>query len=82
MIQTIQNNVEPNYTLGSDKFCYWLQGFFEMTDAKELTMAQVRMIKDHLNMVFTHKVSIPAFSPLSPAIQGHVTGNILQSTVC
>lgn len=33
-------------------FCYWLQGFMEMQDPKELNCVQTQMIKDHLNLVF------------------------------
>ncbi len=39
-------------------FCYWLQGFFEMVDPKNLTEAQVKMIKEHLALVF-QKVTPP-----------------------
>lgn len=39
-------------------FCYWLQGFFEIHNFKDgpLTIEQVKMIKDHLQYVFDHKV--------------------------
>ena len=37
-------------------FAYWLQGFFEIAGTDELTPDQVRMIKDHLNLVFYHAV--------------------------
>ena len=33
-------------------FTYWLQGFFEISDAKKLDEKQVQVIKDHLNLVF------------------------------
>lgn len=33
-------------------FCYWLQGFFELSEGKKLTPKQVEIIKDHLNLVF------------------------------
>lgn len=35
-----------------ENFTYWLQGFFEISDAKELDETQVQIIKDHLNLVF------------------------------
>lgn len=38
-------------------FCYWLQGFFEMTDADILSKKQVRMIKEHLQLVFEKRTS-------------------------
>ena len=33
-------------------FCYWLQGFFELSEDKKLTPKQVEIIKDHLQLVF------------------------------
>lgn len=35
-------------------FAFWLQGFFEMTDAKQLDEKQTQMVKDHLFLVFEH----------------------------
>jgi hypothetical protein len=35
-----------------DQFCYWLQGFFEISDSNKLTEKQVQIIKDHLALVF------------------------------
>lgn len=32
-------------------FVYWLQGFFELTESKELTPDQVRIIREHLSLV-------------------------------
>jgi hypothetical protein len=32
-------------------FLFWLQGFFELTDAKTLTAKQVKMILAHLALV-------------------------------
>ena len=37
-------------------FCFWLQGFFEVTEATEVTPKQVEMIKNHLNLVFKHEI--------------------------
>jgi hypothetical protein len=36
-------------------FCYWLQGFFEMTETNKLSEKQVLMAKEHLKLVFTKK---------------------------
>jgi len=33
-------------------FCYWLQGFFELTDQNTLTEKQFLIVKDHLQLVF------------------------------
>jgi len=37
-------------------FCYWLQGFFELSDAETLSPKQVEAIKNHLNLVFEHVI--------------------------
>lgn len=44
-----------------DQFCYWLQGFFEVSensDNKEiiLTQKQINVIRAHLNLVFFHSI--------------------------
>ncbi|MFA6049684.1 MAG: hypothetical protein WC761_00535 [Candidatus Paceibacterota bacterium] len=36
-------------------FFYWLQGFFELSGSKELTEAQVDMIKRHMALVAVNK---------------------------
>jgi len=42
-----------------EQFCYWLQGFFEMTgDKAKLSPEQVKMVRDHLAIVFK-KVTPP-----------------------
>lgn len=38
--------------MNSENFCYWLKGFFELENPKNLNEQQVEMIKDHLNLVF------------------------------
>jgi len=45
----------------STEFCYWLQGFFELSDSKELSPKQVESIKNHLNLVFLHEID-PSYS--------------------
>lgn len=50
----------------SRDFCYWLQGFFEITENKDmkpedltsvnLTEKQVALIRAHLNLVFKHEI--------------------------
>lgn len=40
----------------SRDFAYWLQGFFEVSQAKEVTPEQLTVIKNHLNMVFRHEI--------------------------
>jgi len=47
MVQQINEKMTP------EQFIYWLQGFFELSDAVSLTEKQVKIIKEHLEYVFT-----------------------------
>lgn len=38
------------------EFCYWLQGFFELSESNTLTERQVQVIKNHLGLVFHHVI--------------------------
>ncbi len=40
----------------SRDFCYWLQGFFEISKCSQLDREQVDMVKKHLNMAFKHEI--------------------------
>jgi hypothetical protein len=40
----------------SRDLCYWLQGFFEISNAKQLDERQTEMIKKHLALVFVHEI--------------------------
>ena len=40
--------------LSSEKFCYWLKGFFELYDGDNLTDFQLNRIKQELDKVFTY----------------------------
>jgi len=46
-------------------FCYWLQGFLEISNTKELTNEQLVVIKDHLQLVFEKKTPL-RFGPPQP----------------
>lgn len=37
-------------------FCYWLQGYFEVSGEAEINKDQVKIIKNHLNLVFKHEI--------------------------
>ena len=37
-------------------FSFWLKGFFEVSNAEVLTMAQVDIIKNRLNLVFKYDI--------------------------
>lgn len=40
----------------SRDFCYWLMGFFEVSRPDVMTSDQVRMVRNHLNLVFKHEI--------------------------
>ena len=42
--------------MNSVDFCYWLQGYFELSEATTLTANQVDLIIKHLNLVFKHEI--------------------------
>lgn len=54
----------------SRDFCYWLQGFFEISGdprldvAEPLNITQVAMIRKHLALVFKHEID-PSMGPPS-----------------
>lgn len=37
-------------------FCFWLQGYFEISGSNEISADQVKIIQDHLNLVFKHEI--------------------------
>ena len=37
-------------------FCYWLQGYFEISGASEISAEQAQVIQNHLNLVFKHEI--------------------------
>ena len=61
----------------SRDFCYWLQGFFEVTQAglnygtAALHADQIKTIQNHLAMVFIHEID-PSF----PAKQQEILSNL------
>ena len=40
----------------SRDFAYWLQGFFEVSNAETIAKEQTEVIKKHLNLVFFHEI--------------------------
>ena len=38
-----------------ENFCYWLQGYMEITDDYRLNAHQASIVKDHLKLVFEKK---------------------------
>lgn len=54
--------------MSPENFVYWLQGFFELTDSKNLSESQIQVIKNHLVLVFDKKTpDVPVLNPF-PAI--------------
>lgn len=64
-------------------FCYWIRGFFELSNTDYLDKHQVELIKKHLELVFENKTQPvdnladlfnpdPAFAPkyCSPGMPG------------
>jgi len=51
-------------------FCYWLQGYFELTGFDTLNEVQVKQVKAHLGMVFRHEID-PSFGP--PVVVAELT---------
>lgn len=51
--------------MNSEQFVFWLQGFFELTDSNNLSPNQVKMIKEHLGLVF-NKVTPPLEKSQTP----------------
>jgi len=49
----------------AEQFAYWLQGFMEVGQPRELNHNQIQVIKDHLKLVFEKKT--PERSLLGPA---------------
>lgn len=52
----------------SRDFCFWLQGFFELSNEKYLDETQTNMIKKHLAMVFVHEIDPSMPNPRLDAI--------------
>jgi hypothetical protein len=44
----------------SRDFCYWLQGYFELSGSDLLDIEKTKTVKNHLAMVFRHEID-PSF---------------------
>lgn len=64
--------------LNSKDFCYWLQGFFELTDKPDaLTQQQTEAIRRHLALVFKHEIDPSAGGPENQAVLNKIHGGDL-----
>lgn len=73
----------------SRDFCFWLQGFFELkeVDSSEpifLTSNQIKMIKEHLALVFQHDIgkSTEHKDKLKTYIDSHVGTQPISTMFC
>ena len=73
----IVGNVSPG-TLSPEQFVYWLQGFMEMANPQTLTEEQVKMLKEHLLLVFTKVVPVQQVQVSPKPVFDDVTREILQ----
>ncbi len=48
----------------STDFCYWLQGFFELSNSASIDSKQMETIKNHLHLVFKHEID-PSYGTLN-----------------
>lgn len=48
----------------AENFCFWLQGFFELQDARSITPEQAELIRTHLALVFKHDPAMAHPAPL------------------
>ena len=66
----------------AEQFAYWLQGFMEVGQPRELNHNQIQVIKDHLKLVFDKKTpdrssqgTGPIVTPIvNPTVTGPYTG--------
>jgi len=60
--------------MNTTEFVYWLQGMFELTDTKTLNENQVKIIKEHLKLVFEKKT--PDISPVETKKESSVVDEL------
>jgi hypothetical protein len=58
-----------------ENFCYFLQGFIEVSGPVTMSKQQVQIIKDHLDLVFEKKT--PTYTTPFPAVCQDYSGTIL-----
>lgn len=62
------------------EFCYWLQGFFELNAVAVITPEQTNVIRNHLNLVFTHAID-PSYSGDPATLQAIHDGKQIGQTM-
>lgn len=62
--------------MNSRDFCFWLQGFFEISKEPSISPQQVEVIKNHLNLVFKHEIDPAMGDSKTQAQLNHLHGPI------
>jgi hypothetical protein len=63
------------------EFVLWLHGFFEISEAKELSEKQVQIIKDHLNLFFKKQTpdrSVTVTVQGNPGVQKPILTDVMR----
>lgn len=63
----------------SVEFCYWLQGFFELSGQVALNENQAEMIKKHLALVFHHEID-PSYPKDQQAKLNQIHGSTVKGS--
>jgi len=59
-----------NSDMTPEQFCYWLNGHFDLAGDNKLSEEQVKVIREHLELVFNKKVKgINLFESIKPNVQ-------------
>jgi acetylglutamate kinase len=63
----------------SENFAYWLQGLFELANPQTLSNHQIKLIKNHLNMVKIHEKQLSKFCEwLSDILEFYFLGELTE----
>jgi len=54
--KTLTSQQLEQVKMTSRDFCYWLQGYFEVSGAKEIGPEETEQIKKHLSLAFVHDI--------------------------
>lgn len=74
----IQTTNEEKMT--PEQFCYWLQGYFEMSETEKLDKKHVKILKDHLALVF--KKVTPNYTVTTSSIDWSKSDLGPSATIC
>jgi len=66
--------------MNSEQFCYWLKGYFDISETSELTLKQAEEVKKQFRLVMekdSHQVQVHLFKEEAPAQPSQTTRNPL-----